>query len=341
MGSKKTTTTQSTTPYGPSQPGVDYSQKLATEGLKSATPYSGRFSPQTSNYTFGALDSLKNLIPQTQGYGQNALNIPDYLYDKVMSGGYRPATYDPTTAIDSAVRPVVEKYSENLMPGLSALMTQSGGYQGKAPGGVSNTAGDSLARNLTREISQVAGEQSLAAADLNSRNLLAALGLENTTLGGLPGMYAQGLTAAQLPSQLQGQIGAGEEAIAMRDIQEALQQNQYGNLWEASIAGPYQDILMGPAQAFGTTVNTTKQKADPVTQAIQAIAAVGSFFGGGGPGSMDAFAMPTGPLSGPGVPNQASPGNYFPLVGPGTPGYQFGQYSNPYQGQTFNPYGGF
>jgi len=334
MGSKKTTTTSTTTPYGASKPGIDAAQALATRGLNEATPYSGRFTPETSSYTFGALDSLKGLLPRMQGYGQNALNIPDYLYNKVTSGGYRPATYDPTTAIDAAVRPVIEKYSENLMPNLSALMTTSGGYQGTGAGGVSNTAGESLSRNLTREVSQAAGEQTLAAAGLNSKNLLEALGLENMTLGGLPGMYAQGLSAAQIPSQFQGQIGAGEEALAGRDIMEALQQNQYGNLWEASIAAPYQDILMGPGQAFSTNTQTTKQKTDPVAAAIQTILAgaqvaaqAGAFTGLPG-GAGGASGPPTSLMAGGGAPSY---GYGAPMNAGGANSAGFGNmFSNPY-----------
>lgn len=332
MGSKKTTTTSTTTPYGASKPGIDKAQALATSGLDSATPYSGRFTPETSSYTFGALDSLKSLLPQVQGYGQNALNIPDYLYNKVMSGGYRPATYDPAAAIEAGARPIIEKYSENLLPNLNALMTQSGGYQGQAPGGVSNTAGESLSRNLTREVSQVAGEQSLAAAALNSKNILEALGLENQTLGGLPGMYAQGLTAAQLPSQLQGQIGAGIEGLQGRDIMEALQQNQYSNLWEASIAAPYQDIFMGPAQAFSTNTTTTKQKTDPIAAAIQTILA-------GAQVAAQAGAFTGLPGAAGGAPTSILPGGAAPSYGYGAPmnpmgasSLNFGNmYTNPYQ----------
>lgn len=333
MGSKKTTTTQTTTPYGPSKGGLDYSQSLATEGLKNAQEYQGRFSPQTSPFTMQGLDFLKGLSGSLPaGYGSNALDAGDYLWNKVQSGGYRPQVYDPAAAIEASVRPVVEKYSENLIPNLGAFFTSSGGYQGGNVGGVSNTAGQQLSRDFNREATQVAGEQAYQAAALNAQNMLRASELENQTIGGLPAVYAGGLSAAQIPSMLAGQTGALDESIAGRDIIEALQQNQYHNLYEAGIVGPYLDLLMGPSQAFGTTTNITKQKADPITQAIQAIAAVGSFFGGGGPGGLDAFA--------PGGIGTAAGGAMQRLLAPtsgaGTPITSSGSYG--YSPIYYNPY---
>lgn len=256
--------------------------------------YQGRMTPQTSDYTRGALSSMADTVGSMgPNYGRNALNAGDYLWNKVQSGGYDPITYDPTAAIEAGSRPIIEKYTENLLPQFNSMLTQSGGYQGTMPGGAGNVVGQQLSRDLTREVAQVAGEQSLAAADLNNRYRLNSSQLVNETLGGLGALYANGANAAMIQPNAQAGVGAFDESLAGRDITEALSRINYDNNFAASVISPYQSLLMDPASAFSTTTSTTKQKADPVSQAIQAIAAVGSFFGGGGPGGMDAFAPPT------------------------------------------------
>lgn len=339
--SKKTTTTQWTTPYKPTQRGLETSSRLATEGLGNAQEYQGRFNPQTSPFTTGGLASMADLasfIPSN--YGRSALDAGEYLTNKIATGGYKPATYDPSAAIESAVRPVVEKYSENLLPNMSAFFTNTGGYQGQNPGGVASTAGDALARNFNREAIQVAGEQAFNAAELNARNLLQGNAAEDRAIGALPAIFAGGLSAAQLYPGFLGQVGAADEAIAGRDIMEALQQNQYHNMYEAGIAGPYQDILMGPAQAFGTTTNVTKQKLDPITQGLQAAAsiagafmgnpaALGGLFGGGAATGMPANILPQGA----GYSSGYTSGGFMPYYGQA--GTVYGPSNYPY----VNPFG--
>lgn len=329
--SKKTTTTQWTDPYKPAAPGIQAATRLATEGLNSATPYQGRFNPQTSSYTQAGVEGLKNLADYVPaGYGRSALDAGDYLANKIYSGGYKPPTYDPAAAIESAVRPVTERYSEQLIPNMNAMFTANGAYQGGAPGGSSNLVGQQLSRDFNREAIQVAGEQAFNAAQLNSQNMIQSNQQEMSAIGGLPGVYAGGAAAAGIPSGLQAQAGAGEEALAGRDIMEALQQNQYGNMYEAGVAGPYLDLLMGPGEAFGTTTNITKQKLDPLTQALGlGLAAAGAAFGGPA-GAQPGLAMAAGGATG-------APANILP----GGSQSNYGGYGAIPSGyQYMNPFGG-
>lgn len=260
------------TPYAPAQGGIDLGLGNITEGIQNAQQYTGRFTPLTSGHTTGGLSSFAQLlgnVPST--YGQSALQTGDYIQNKVMSGGYKAPVYDPQQAIDAAVRPVVEKYSENLLPNLGAFFTSNGAYQGTAPGGTANVAGDVMARNLTREISQAAGEQTYNAAALNSQNLFQGNAAENEALGALPQLYAGGIASASLFPQLQGQVGQLDESIAGRDITEALTASNYGNMFESSVYGPLLQMLVGAGSQFGKTTQTNIQYQDPITQALSAI----------------------------------------------------------------------
>lgn len=289
MSSKqKSVQTTTRNAAGFTQPGLEAASAGLTDAANNAQQYTGRFTPVTSDYTKTGLDLTKGVANSlSPSYGSNALNLGDYTYNKLMSGGYKPATYDPQAAIDAATRPVFEKYGEQVLPSMGAFFTSNGAYQGTAPGGTAAVTGDVLARNLTREVAQAAGEQALAAADLNSRNTLAANQMENQTIGALPGVYQGGVAAAGLPAGAYGAAGALDESIAGRDITEALMGNQYGNTWETSVFGPILQMLTGTGQAFGTDTQTNIQYTNPWTQALSAIAPIASI-------AMDAMAPGSG-----------------------------------------------
>lgn len=252
--------------------GLKWGVQQSTDAMKAAigNKYQGRMTPQTSDYTRRALGSMADVVGSMgPSYGKNALNAGDYLWNKVQSGGYDPQMYDPAAAIEAGARPIIERYTENLLPQFNSMLTASGGYQGTQPGGAGNIVGQQLSRDLTREVAQVAGEQSLAAADLNNRYRMTANDLINQTLGGLPAMYANGANAAMVAPNAMAGLGGFEESLAGRDITEALSRINYDNNFAASVISPYQQLLMDPASAFSTTTSTTKQKADPISQAIQ------------------------------------------------------------------------
>lgn len=121
--------------------------------------------------------------------------------------------------IESATRPLIQQYSEQVVPGISSQFSRAGRYGSGAMEQAQARAAEGFARGL----GDVAGALSYQdyAAERARQQQAQALQAEI-------GAKAPNFFAAQfLPSEQLAQIGAAQEAIQAKPLQEAISRYQY------------------------------------------------------------------------------------------------------------------
>jgi hypothetical protein len=154
------------------------------------------------------------------------------------SGAFLNANPYQQQMIQAATRPLEQKFSEQVLPGISSLYSKSGrlgsGAMERALGSATEGYGRALG-DITANIagSQYQTERGLQEAAQRSQAILAQQA---------PSIYGQQF----LPSQTLGQVGAQQEAIASQPLQEEMARFQFGQQL------PYQQLQGYLSSVYGT-----------------------------------------------------------------------------------------
>ena len=170
--------------------------------------------------------------------------------------------------IQAATRPLEQKFSEQVLPGISSLYSKSGRLGSGAMERALGTATEGYGRALGDITANIAGnqyqtERGLQEAAQRSQAILAQQA---------PSIYGQQF----LPSQTLGQVGAQQEAIAAQPLQEQMARFQFGQQL------PYQQLQGYLSSVYGTPLGGygSQTQQTPVYQNRGAGALGGALAGG-------------------------------------------------------------
>ena len=154
------------------------------------------------------------------------------------SGAFLNANPYQQQMIQAATRPLEQKFSEQVLPGISSLYSKSGRLGSGAMERALGTATEGYGRALGDITANIAGsqyqtERGLQEAAQRSQAILAQQA---------PSIYGQQF----LPSQTLGQVGAQQEAIASQPLQEEMSRFQFGQQL------PYQQLQGYLSSVYGT-----------------------------------------------------------------------------------------
>ena len=154
------------------------------------------------------------------------------------SGAFLNANPYQQQMIQAATRPLEQKFSEQVLPGISSLYSKSGRLGSGAMERALGTATEGYGRALGDITANIAGnqyqtERGLQEAAQRSQAILAQQA---------PSIYGQQF----LPSQTLGQVGAQQEAIAAQPLQEEMARFQFGQQL------PYQQLQGYLSSVYGT-----------------------------------------------------------------------------------------
>ena len=166
------------------------------------------------------------------------------LADKAATGGFTTANNTPYTfdssqtrlnnTINASLDPVVQRYTEQLIPQLNSAATQSGAYGGSK----FNDQQQQLGREFTREAGNIAAraayqdydtERKLGFKDLQQRRQLepTIANLELDLASKIPQLLGQGNDIYEQDISKVARIGEAEQAFNQEDINQQLAQDQY------------------------------------------------------------------------------------------------------------------
>ena len=217
--------------------------------------YPGQTYVSPSQQTLDALaaqESIARAAPEQlqaaqQAYGQ-ALGQTGF----TAAGGFLGSNPFLQGAIQSATRPVMQQFQEQTLPGIQSAFSAAGRYGSGAQARAIGQAQEAASRAIGDISSQ------MSAADYARERALQqqAIG-QQATLGGLaPSFFAQQF----LPSEQLAQIGASQEALATRPLQEAISRYQYSQQL------PYSQLQSFLSAVYGNPMAVSQQ---PVQQPAQ------------------------------------------------------------------------
>jgi hypothetical protein len=184
------------------------------------------------------------------------------------SGAFLNANPYQQQMMQAATRPLEQKFSEQVLPGISSLYSKSGrlgsGSMEKALG----SATEGYGRALGDITANIAGTQYQSERALQERAQLAQAALAQQA----PSFYGQQF----LPSQALAQVGAQQEAIAGQPLQEQMSRFQFGQqLPYQQLQGYLSSVYGSPMGGYGSQTQQT-----PVYQNRGAGALGGAIAGG-------------------------------------------------------------
>lgn len=195
------------------------------------------------------------------------------------AGGFLNANPYQSQMIQAATRPLEQAFSQQVLPGISSLYSKSGRLGsgsmeralGTATEGYGRALGDVTANLAGTQYQQERGLQQQAASTLGAQQQ-AQFGTQLQAAGGLGTVQSQdlarqlqaSLAAPQIygqqyiPSQMLGQVGAQQEAIAAQPLQEQMARyNFQQQLPYQQLQGYLSSVYGSPMGGYGT--QTTQQ----------------------------------------------------------------------------------
>ena len=166
------------------------------------------------------------------------------------SGAFLNANPYQQQMIQAATRPLEQKFSEQVLPGISSLYSKSGRLGSGAMERALGTATEGYGRALGDITANIAGnqyqtERGLQEAAQRSQAILAQQA---------PSIYGQQF----LPSQTLGQVGAQQEAIAAQPLQEEMARFQFGQqLSYQQLQGYLSSVYGTPLGGYGSQTQQT------------------------------------------------------------------------------------
>lgn len=248
--------------------GLDRAKNLFL-GDQQPSMYPGQTYVSPSNETLTALDQQQRIAQQQSQPLQAAQNAYMQSYGGLgttAAGGFLQGNPYQQQMIDAATRPLVNQYSNQVLPGIASLYSKSGRYGSGAMQSALGQATEQYGRALGDVSANIVGTQY---DQERGRQQQAMMGLTNLAQAA-PGIYAQ----QYLPSQQLAQVGAQREAIAAQPLNEAMSRYSFGQqLPYQQLSGYLSSVYGSPTASYGTT--SQNMSTNPT------IGAIGGALGGG------------------------------------------------------------
>lgn len=218
-----------------------YKRAQTASNAVSTTPFSGNLvAPPTGSQT-QALTQGTNLANQLQGqgYGSEAMNMAS----ATASGQFLMPSSNPflQSTIESALRPVEERFFESTMPAISSAAVGAGAFGGSDQ--------DMLKLQASRDFSR---EATATAGNIAYGNYAA----ERQNQMNSPQLLQSAAQAALTPTNMLQQAGAQEQGFAQDQIDQAYQQYTM-NLLAPFIGLPEYASLLGTGNFSGGSTSKT------------------------------------------------------------------------------------
>jgi hypothetical protein len=218
-------------------------------GGEQPSMYPGQTYVSPSQETLTALEQQQNIAQQQSPSLQAAQNAYMQSYGglaNTAAGGFLQGNPYQQQMIQAATRPLMEQYSNQVLPGIASLYSKSGRYGSGAMQGALGQATEQYGRALGDVSANIVGTQY---DQERARQQQAIMGLTNLAQAA-PGIYAQ----QYLPAQQLAQVGAQREAIAMQPLQEAMQRYSFGQqLPYQQLSGYLSSVYGSPTASYGST----------------------------------------------------------------------------------------
>ena len=184
----------------------------------------------------------------------------------------------------AATRPLVQQYSEQVVPGIAGGFSSAGRYGSGAMQRAQGQAAESFARGLGDVTSRIAGEDYARERAFQQQAQLSQAALAQAA----PSFFQMGF----LPAQALGQVGAAREAIAAQPLQEEIQRYQFNQQL------PYQQLQGYLSSIYGTPMGSSQYPAIPQAETNRLGQALGGAVLGGMAGGAFGFNPWYGALGG-------------------------------------------
>jgi hypothetical protein len=251
-------------------------------GDQQPSMYPGQTYVSPSEETMTALQQQQNIATQASPTLQTAQNAYMQSYGglaNTAAGGFLQGNPYQQQMIEAATRPLMQQYSNQVLPGIASLYSKSGRYGSGSMQNALGQATESYGRALGDVSANIVGTQY---DQERARQQQAMMGLTNIAQAA-PSIYGQ----QYLPSQQLAQIGAQREAIAMQPLQEAMSRYSFGQqLPYQQLSGYLSSVYGSPTASYGST--SQNMSTNPT------VGAIGGALGGGLLGSSigSAFGFP-------------------------------------------------
>jgi hypothetical protein len=231
--------------------------------------YPGQTYVSPSQETLTALQQQQDIASQASPslqVGQNAYLQSYGGLANTAAGGFLQGNPYQQQMIQAATRPLMEQYSNQVLPGIASLYSKSGRYGSGAMQGALGQATEQYGRALGDVSANIVGTQY---DQERARQQQAMMGLTNIAQAA-PSIYGQ----QYLPSQQLAQVGAQREAIAMQPLQEAMSRYSFGQqLPYQQLSGYLSSVYGSPTASYGST--SQNMSTNPT------VGAIGGALGGG------------------------------------------------------------
>lgn len=263
------------------------------EGLKRAqetfltgpqpTFFPGQTYVSPSEQTLAALSQQEALARQASPALQQAQQ--SYLASlgqlgQTAAGGFLQGSPYQQQMIAAATRPLVQQYSEQVVPGIASGFSAAGRYGSGAMERAQAQAAERFARGLGDVTSQIVGQDYARERGLQQQAQLQQAALAQAA----PSFFQMGL----LPSQALATVGAAREQIAAQPLQEQIARFQFGQRQPVESLMSYLSSVYGTPLARVGTQSQQVPSANPFGQALGG-GILGSQLGGLFPGGFGGF----------------------------------------------------
>lgn len=218
-------------------------------GDQQPSMYPGQTYVSPSEETLTALQQQQNIAQQQSPTLQAAQNAYLQSYGglaNTAAGGFLQGNPYQQQMVEATARPLMQQYSNQVLPGIASLYSKSGRYGSGAMQNALGAATEQYGRALGDVATNVVGNQY---EQERARQQQAIMGLTNVAQAA-PSVYGQ----QYLPSQQLAQVGAQREAIAAQPLQEAMSRYSFQQqLPYQQLSGYLSSVYGSPTASYGTT----------------------------------------------------------------------------------------
>ena len=218
-------------------------------GDQQPSMYQGQTYVSPSEQTLSALQQQESIAGQTSPTLQAAQNAYMQSYGglaNTAAGGFLQGNPYQQAMVEATARPLMQQYSNQVLPGIASLYSKSGRYGSGAMANALGQATEQYGRALGDVSTNIIGNQY---EQERARQQQAIMGLTNVAQAA-PSVYGQ----QYLPSQQLMQIGAQREAIAQQPLNEAMSRYSFQQqLPYQQLSGYLSSVYGSPTASYGTT----------------------------------------------------------------------------------------
>lgn len=218
-------------------------------GDQQPSMYPGQTYVSPSEETLTALQQQQNIAQQQSPTLQAAQNAYMQSYGGLgatAGGAFLQGNPYQQAMVEATARPLMQQYSNQVLPGIASLYSKSGRYGSGAMANALGQATEQYGRALGDVSTNIVGNQY---EQERARQQQAMMGLTNIAQAA-PSIYGQ----QYLPSQQLAQVGAQRESIAAQPLQEAMSRYSFQQqLPYQQLSGYLSSVYGSPTASYGTT----------------------------------------------------------------------------------------